>query len=75
MSNSVSDKYSKEFYLKQIRDIGKYIIQKADYILDDFEISSIREIKIISSIEPGAIPKVSVIKEYFPRPVGDDNEN
>lgn len=60
---------TKDYYINQIKKIGQYLIDKADYILLDFDTDRIREINIKTSLQPRGIPIVEVSKEYLPLPI------
>ena len=57
---------SKEFYIKQIETIGQYLIDNAEALLDNMDTQKIRQMTLLSTIEPGSMPTVTVQKEYIP---------
>lgn len=53
----------KDFYKKGLIDACSKIINKSDFILEDWD-DKISNIKINISLEPAAIPTVTIIKEH-----------
>lgn len=56
----------KEYYIKQIQNLGKFITNKAEDILNDFDTTKILSLNLVSVITPDTIPTISVSKEYMP---------
>ena len=57
---------SKEFYIKQIETIGQYLIDNAEALLDNMDTQKIKQMTLLSTIEPSSVPTVTVQKEYIP---------
>lgn len=56
---------NKEHYIKQIKELAKYLENKAEDIANDIEIEMIRNIYITTLIEPNSVPTWNISKEYY----------
>ena len=63
---------NKKHYVKIIKDLAKYLENKAEDIVNDMEYEQIKSIYINTLIEPNCISTWNITKEYY---VLDDIEN
>lgn len=63
---------NKEYYVKQIKDLAKWLENKAEDIANEIDKEKIKNIYINTLIENGTIPTWNITKEYIV--IGENND-
>jgi hypothetical protein len=63
---------NKEYYIKLIKDLAKWLEKKAEDIVNDIDTERVKNIYINTLIEPNTISTWNISKEYLV--IGEKNE-